>query len=82
MEHLSNSLEKLKVSPEVSELNWEQLLLLLVPGWTEKGTRLPKLEWPKNQIIDQKEIKKVPGWTKKGTQLIHKKSGIIFPYSQ
>jgi ATP-dependent DNA helicase RecG len=72
-EHLGDSLEKLHVSPEIAEMTWKQLLLLLVPGWNEKGTQLYQMGWPVNQIVDEYEILMVPGWLEKGTQLIHKK---------
>ena len=55
-------------------MTWEQVLLLLLAGWTEKGTKLHQIRWPVNQIVDESEIKKVLGWFEKSTQLIHKKS--------
>jgi ATP-dependent DNA helicase RecG len=72
-EHFDLALSRIDLSPTLQNADWEELLLHLVPGWHKKGTRLPKLDWPKNQAIDENEIKKVPGWTEKGTRLIHKK---------
>ena len=45
----------------------------MVPSWTQKGTKLQNLDWPKNQPTDEILIKKVPSWSQKGTNLIHKK---------
>ncbi|NNE33527.1 MAG: hypothetical protein HKN40_14310 [Winogradskyella sp.] len=69
--HLASKLEK-EVQDEM-EAGWEAILLNLVPSWTEKGTELNVLDWPKNHAITEDDIKKVPSWAEKGTRLIHKK---------
>lgn len=72
-DHLEVSLSKINLSPTLSESSWENILLNLVPGWTQKGTRLEPLDWPKNQPVTEESIKMVPGWAQKGTKLVHKK---------
>jgi ATP-dependent DNA helicase RecG len=71
--HLKTSLGKINLSPTLAESSWENILLNLVPGWTQKGTRLEPLDWPKNQSVTEEAIKKVPGWAQKGTNLFHNK---------
>lgn len=71
--HLEKSLSKINISPELFEASWEECLLHLVPSWTQKGTKLQNLDWPKNQPTDELLIKKVPSWSQKSTSLIHKK---------
>ena len=71
--HLEKSLSKINISPELFEASWEECLLHLVPSWTQKGTKLQDLDWPKNQTTDELLIKKVPSWSQKSTNLIHKK---------
>lgn len=71
--HLEISLSKISIDSELFSASWETCLLNLVPSWTIKGTKLPNLDWPKNQPIDEESIKKAPSWTQKGTNLIHKK---------
>lgn len=55
------------------DATFEDVLLDLVPGWVEKGTRLPELLFAKPQQLTKGEIEKVPGWNEKGTKLLHKK---------
>jgi ATP-dependent DNA helicase RecG len=71
--HLEISLSKFNVDSELFDATWEECLLNLVPSWSQKGTKLESLDWPKNQPIDKEEIKKVPSWSLKSTNLIHKK---------
>ncbi len=71
--HLEISLGKFNVDSELFDATWEECLLNLVPSWSQKGTKLESLDWPKNQPIDKEEIKKVPSWSLKSTNLIHKK---------
>ncbi len=71
--HLEESLKKVPINLSLTGASWEEVILHLVPGWNQKGTKLKKLDWPKNQPIDQEFIKKVPGYSEKGTRLIHKK---------
>lgn len=72
-EHLKQSLNRIELDPVLFEADWEEHILHLVPGWTQKGTMLDKLDWPKNQPIDNDSIEKVPGWAEKGTGVLHKK---------
>jgi ATP-dependent DNA helicase RecG len=71
--HLENSLSKIVVNTSLHKAEWEDVLLHLVPSWTQKGTKLDILDWVKNQSITENEIKKVPSWSEKGTNLMHKK---------
>lgn len=71
--HFDLALSQIDLSPTLKDAGWEELLLHLVPGWHQKGAKLPKLDWPKNQAVDKNEIKKVPGWAEKSTRLTHKK---------
>ena len=71
--HLEISLSKFNVDSELFDATWEECLLNLVPSWSQKGTKLESLDWPKNQPINKEEIKKVPSWSLKSTNLIHKK---------
>jgi ATP-dependent DNA helicase RecG len=71
--HIEKSLSKIVIDSNLKEASWETVLLNLVPSWTEKGTKLSVLYWPRNQVFTEANIKKVPGWTEKGTKLIHKK---------
>ncbi len=71
--HMENSLGKIQIDSNLSESDWEDCILHLVPGWSKNGTRLKELDWPKNQPLDQESVKKVPGWSKKSTGLLHKK---------
>jgi ATP-dependent DNA helicase RecG len=73
MAHIEKSLAKITIDTSLKVADWEAVLLNLVPSWTEKGTKLSALDWPRNQAITEEDIKKVPGWTEKGTKLIHKK---------
>ena len=75
--HIEKSLNKIVIDANLKGANWETLLLHLVPSWTEKGTKLDILDWPKNQATTELEIKKVPSWMEKGTKLIHKKSATL-----
>jgi len=71
--NLIEGLQTISLSPMLAKASWEELLLHLVPGWQEKGTQLPQLKWPDNQIAEKEKIKKVPSWQEKGTQLLRKK---------
>ena len=52
--------------------SWKEVLLHLVPSWTQKGTQLDPLDWPKYQAYIKEEIEKVPSLIQKGTQLLRK----------
>jgi len=73
LEHLLEGLKKVVLNSGLYETSWEDLLLSLVPTWQKKGTQLPVLNWPENQLHKIDEIKKVPGWSEDGTQLMKKK---------
>ena len=51
----------------------------LVPGWNQKSTRLDKLDWPKNQIVEKDFSEKVPGCLKKYYRAFLQKNS--FPWS-
>jgi ATP-dependent DNA helicase RecG len=71
--HFSVGFENIAIPAALTNASWEELLLYLVPGWYKKGTQLPVLNIPDNQIFAEDEIKKVPSWHEKGTQLLQKK---------
>lgn len=73
MPHLEEALGHIKINTDIELKHWEDVILHLVPGWTQNGTRLKTLKWPKNQPVDSSWIKKVPGYHKKSTRLIHKR---------
>jgi hypothetical protein len=66
-------LQTISLSPILAKASWEELLLHSVPGWQEKGTQLPQLKWPYNQIAEKEKIEKIPSWQEKRTQLLKKK---------
>lgn len=72
-EHIEKSLTKIIIDPNLKDADWEAVLLNLVPSWSQKGTKLSALDWPKKQVVSTEEIKKVPSWHEKGTKLFHKK---------
>ena len=72
-EHLGNGLSQITLDPSMAGALWDDIILFLVPGWNQKGTRLRELDWPKKQHVTIGEIQKVPGWNQKGTKLMHKK---------
>ncbi len=72
-EHLEKSLNKIEVNPVLFNASWDDCLLQLVPGWNQKGTRLEKLDWPKNQTVEKDFSEKVPGRPTEGTGRPHKK---------
>ena len=71
--YLTEQLDKLSLNPALKEANWKEVLLDLVPSWTQKGAKLDVLDWPDKQVSKEGEIKKVPSWHLKGTKLLHKK---------
>jgi|GEM_PF-5278480 len=70
-EHLLRGLEKVEISADWFDEDWEQVLLKLVPGWHQKGTGLQALNWSEKQVFAYDEIKKVPGWSGK---ILHPKT--------
>lgn len=73
-EHLLQGLEKVEISADWFDKDWEQVLFKLVPSWHQKGTELKTLGWSEKQVFAADEIKKVPGWNKKSTGLLNKKN--------
>ncbi len=71
--HLEECLRQIRLDANSEHGSWKDVLLHLVPGWTQKGTRLKALEWPKGQPNSLDDIKKVPGYEQKSTRLLHKK---------
>ncbi|HVU56717.1 MAG TPA: RNA-binding domain-containing protein [Puia sp.] len=71
--HLQKGLTQIPLPTELSADDWPTVLLYLIPGWSQKGTKSPSLDWPKNQPLTKSEIEKIPAWSEKGTRLLHKK---------
>lgn len=71
---LEKGLKEVFLPPALIGSDWKGLLLHLVPTWHQKGTHLPELDWPENQVFAIEEIKKVPTWDEKGTHLLRKKA--------
>lgn len=71
--HFKEGFQNITLDSADSIITFETLILNLVPSWQQKGTKLEKLDWPKNQVVTETEIKKVPSWGQKGTKLLHKK---------
>lgn len=74
---LQDGLLLCRLDPSLADASWTDLILYLVPSWTEKGTQLQPLDWPKNQVFREEEVKKVPSWAEKGTELLHKKTSYL-----
>jgi len=72
-DYFESNLSKLPLDVDLENYSWKDMILHLVPGWNDKGTRLEPLDWPKNQVFEVEDIKKVPGWDRNGTKLLHKK---------
>ena len=72
--YLDTALHELALPTELSKASWNQAILFLVPSWSQNGTKLKHLEWPKNQIDNEVEIKKVPSWSQNGAKVLHKKT--------
>lgn len=77
IEHLSLGLKTVTLNNEWSELNFDGLLLELVPSWHQNGTRLEGLDWSQKQIFKKEDIKKVPSWVQNGTKLFHRKTNYL-----
>lgn len=71
--HLQNGLTKISLPSQLSDANWEDLILHLIPGWIEKGIKLEELKVPKNQMFEIDKIKKVSSWSENGVKLLQKK---------
>lgn len=72
-EHLTKALADMEMLERLHDKSWDEVLMVLVPSWVEKGTQLPELQFAKPQQITREEIEKVPSWNEKGTQLLPKK---------
>lgn len=71
--HLQKGLNTIALPATLSEATWEQLLLHLVPSWSENGTKLAGLKLPKKQVSRPADIKEVPSWSEKDTNLLTNK---------
>lgn len=72
-ENLKVGLDGVALPPSLNMTSWEELILHLVPSWHEKGTQLPVLDWPDNQVYEKNKIESVPSWNQKCTELLRKK---------
>ena len=73
-DYLDQNLKHLPLPTDLDDAPWETVLLRLVPSWTQHGAKLAQMDWPKNQVHTEEDIKKVPSWNQKGTKLLHKKT--------
>ncbi len=76
-DYLDRNLIQIPLPTDLNEANWETVLLCLVPSWTQNGTKLDALGWPKNQVFTEEAIKKVPSWTQNGAKLLHRKTSYL-----
>lgn len=72
--HLKEGLKGVPLSSDLLDSEWPEVILQLVPGWHQKGTRLKALGWPQKQVMTPEAIQEVPGWYENGTKLLHKKT--------
>ena len=73
--------EGIPLSSNLTNQNWEEVILHLVPSWHINGTQYAQLNWPDIQVFTKKPknlvpgfSKKVPSWNEKGTKLLAKKA--------
>ena len=71
--HLMAGMGEKALPERLFDASWEDVLLDLVPGWVEKGTKLPELLFAKPLRVTKEEIEMVPGWNEKSTKLLPKK---------
>lgn len=76
-EYLDANLQKLALPTNLSEADWETVILHLVPSWTQNGAKLDALDWSKRQVFTEEDIKKVPSWTENGAKVLHKKTNYL-----
>lgn len=76
-EHISEGLQHIPLPSDLSDTNWHDLILYLVPSWHQSGTMLKRLDWPKRSIFTSDDMKEVPGWDQTGTKLLHKKAAYL-----
>lgn len=72
--HLMEGLKQIELPAALHKMEWEQVLLNLVPGWHQKGTELKVIKWSDKQPHSEIEIKKVPSWVQKSTELMEKRN--------
>lgn len=72
-EHVREGLASVNIHALGKEASWQQVVMHLVPGWNQIGTRLNLLKWPKKQPLEQESLEKVPGWDQEGTRVVHNK---------
>jgi len=72
-DHLKEGLKNVQLPKDLIEASWKEVILHLVPGWNEFGTKLKRLDWANNEVSSMDEIQKVPSWDQDGTKLLHKK---------
>jgi ATP-dependent DNA helicase RecG len=76
-DYLDQNLKYLPLPTDLNDATWETVLLRLVPSWTQNGTKLAQLDWPKNQVFIEEYIEKVPSWAQKGAKLLHRKTSYL-----
>lgn len=67
--HLKKGLTNIALPTSLNEASWQTVLLQLVPGWHEKGTKLPVLDWPVNHPFTKTFTSKPVVTQHKGTNL-------------
>lgn len=72
--YLATALQELALPTELSDADWNRVILFLVPSWAQNGTKLKHLYWPNKQIDSEEEMKKVSSWSQNGTKILHKKT--------
>jgi len=65
--HLKKGFANVIFSTALVESSWKTVLMHLVPGWHEKGTKLSVLDWPVNHPFTKTFISKPPILQRKGT---------------
>ena len=67
--HLKKGLTNIALPTSLNEASWQTVLLQLVPGWHQKGTKLPVLDWPVNHPFTKTFTSKPVVTQHKGTNL-------------
>jgi len=65
--HLKKGFANVIFSTALVESSWKTVLMHLVPGWHEKGTKLSVLDWPVNHPFTKTFFSKPPVVQRKGT---------------
>lgn len=71
-EHLEKGLSAIPLSSNLTNQNWEEVILHLVPGWHLNGTQYAQLNWPDLQVFTKELKNLVPGLSKKVPSRIEK----------